>query len=34
MRLNWIAMAFSMFLLTNASAQKLMGVVTEKSPQG
>ena len=34
MRLQWIATAFSIFLLTNASAQKLMGVVVEKDTKG
>ncbi|HZY78699.1 MAG TPA: TonB-dependent receptor [Cyclobacteriaceae bacterium] len=34
MRLRWIAAAFSIFLLTNAQAQKLMGIVVEKGPTG
>lgn len=34
MKLKFIATALSIFLLTNASAQKLMGIVIEKGPQG
>src|ERR1041385_33080 len=34
MRLFWIATAFSVFLLTDASAQKLMGVVVETNAKG
>jgi len=34
MKLKWIAAAFSIFLLSDATAQKLMGIVIEKDPQG
>lgn len=34
MRIFWIAMACSIFILKDASAQKLMGIVVEKDPKG